>query len=184
MMTVGSCLSPRERAALLALARASIRTALAGELPPPLPEGLPALAEPGAAFVTLYRQEELRGCVGSTRWDEPLHQTVCRVARAAALDDHRFAPITLVELPVLIIDISRLSPLCQVTAAEIDVGHHGVCLEHLEARAVFLPKVAAEQGWDRGTLLRQLCRKAMLPDDAWRDPLTQLFAFSAEVFRD
>jgi AMMECR1 domain-containing protein len=43
--------------------------------------------------------------------------------------------------------------------------------------------VATEQGWDRETFLRQVCRKAGLASDAWQRGAT-LQVFTAEHFRD
>jgi AmmeMemoRadiSam system protein A len=178
-------LSPQERQTLLDLARGSIRHALAGaprELPPPAEYA--ALHRPGAAFVTLYRRGALRGCMGTTSWEQPLHSAVCRVARAAAFDDPRFPPVQIGEIAEIAIGISRLTPLRLSRVDEIDLGVHGVCLERHSARALFLPKVAKRQGWDIPTLLRRLCEKAQLAADAWHDPATRLFLFEAEVFGD
>jgi AMMECR1 domain-containing protein len=44
-----------------------------------------------------------------------------------------------------------------------------------------LPQVAAEHDWDRVTFLRQTCRKAGLPLDAWQKG-AKVEAFTAEVF--
>ena len=43
-----------------------------------------------------------------------------------------------------------------------------------------IPQVPVEQGWDRAEFLRQVCRKAGLPDDAWQQ--AQLYSFTADVF--
>ena len=74
------------------------------------------------------------------------------------------------ELPSLTVDVSVLGPLAPSAPEAVEVGRHGVVVRHDERSALFLPQVATEQGWDRETLLRQLCRKAGLPPDAWRHP--------------
>ena len=52
-----------------------------------------------------------------------------------------------------------------------------------EPRAgLLLPQVATEWRWDRETFLRETCRKAGLAPDAWRDPDTEIYLFSADVF--
>ncbi len=53
----------------------------------------PALHQPGATFVTLTRQGEPRGCIGSIEAFRPLDQDVRENARAAAFRDRRFAPL-------------------------------------------------------------------------------------------
>jgi AMMECR1 domain-containing protein len=51
-------------------------------------------------------------------------------------------------------------------------------------RAVFLPQVATEQGWDREETLSHLCNKAGLPSHAWKDESMEFFVFTAEVFHE
>jgi AmmeMemoRadiSam system protein A len=175
-------LSEEERNLLLWLARETIRSAVQGYAPPVLEEVPPLLAQPGAAFVTLYLDQELRGCVGTIEARQPLYRAVMQAARAAALEDVRFTPVRPEEVDRLAIEISRLSPLRPARPEEILPGIHGVCLEVGNARAVFLPKVALEQGWSREELLDHLARKARLPPQAWRDEEARLFVFTAEVF--
>ncbi|MCB1151972.1 AMMECR1 domain-containing protein, partial [bacterium] len=52
---------------------------------------------------------------------------------------------------------------------DIVIPGQGVLLAKAGRRAVFLPQVAVEQGWDRATTLTQLSLKACLPPDAWRE---------------
>jgi len=48
--------------------------------------------------------------------------------------------------------------------------------------AVFLPQVATEQGWDKETMLGELCRKAGLSAAAWKQKDARFFTFTAEKF--
>jgi AMMECR1 domain-containing protein len=48
-------------------------------------------------------------------------------------------------------------------------------------RGLLLPQVATEWRWTREQFLRQTCRKAGLPDDAWRTG-ADVFRFEADVF--
>jgi len=175
-----------ERAALLAVARAAVRAAAHGAPAPPPPPGTPArLLAPGAAFVTLRDREGLRGCVGSVVPQGSLAALVARMARAAARTDPRFPPLRPDELLGLRVEVSVLSPTRPVSVDEIDPGIHGVCLRAQGRGAVLLPQVAVRLGWDRETLLRELCAKADLPDEARRDPTTLLVAFTVvEVVED
>jgi len=45
------------------------------------------------AFVTLYKQDELRGCIGTCAPSGPLSGTVVEMTEAAAARDRRVAPI-------------------------------------------------------------------------------------------
>jgi AmmeMemoRadiSam system protein A len=175
-------LTSAERHELLWLARESIHATLHGTASPGCRALTPALDAPGAAFVSLHQQHRLRGCIGTLTAERPLYRTVAQMALSAAFDDPRFPPLTKSELPSVQIEISRLSPLVPASPEEICPGRHGVCMTQGDHRGVFLPQVALEYHWDRETLLRELCRKALLPPDAWRHPGTALTLFEAEVF--
>jgi len=77
-----------------------------------------------------------------------------------------------------------LTPLQQIAGPEeIEIGRHGVLLEREGHRAVFLPQVAPEQGWDRETMLDHLAMKAGLPRNAWRSG-ARFEVFEALVFSE
>jgi len=173
-----------DRRALLALARETIRRYLeTGTLP--LSRGLSARAcRPRGAFVTLTRDGALRGCIGRMAPDAPLDRVVGAMALQAAINDPRFPPVTLKELPGLRIEISALTPMRPVArAADIVVGRDGVLLSKDGRSAVFLPQVATEQGWGRDEMLDHLCLKAGLPAGSWKTGAT-FSVFQAEVFRE
>jgi len=182
-------LTVQERQFLLGLARRTIREVVAGkDLPAtgPLPESVSRekLEQHGGIFVTLHRRGRLRGCIGHITGKESLIDAVREQARNAALRDPRFPPVTAEEIDELEIEISVLTPLVEVAAPEeIEIGRHGVVLERSGHRAVFLPQVAPEQGWNRETMLEHLAMKAGLPRDAWREK-THLQVFSALVFSE
>ena len=179
-------LTDAERSALLRLARRSIGHAVGAAGEPVVDESTltPALRAPGAAFVSLHRDHTLRGCVGTLSADRPLYEAVAAMAAAAAVNDPRFEPLTAAELTGLCIEISRLGPLVPAQPDQVVVGVHGVSIARGGRRAVFLPRVAVEQGWTRERLLRELCLKASLPPDAWTSAAATLCVFVAEVFGD
>lgn len=178
-------LSPADGAALLPLARAAIAAWLQRETLP-LPADLPAaLYARGAAFVTLRLHGDLRGCIGTLEARDALAQCVIDHAVRAAGHDPRFSPLTAAEFPRLHLEVSCLTPLVPVAGpAAVVVGQHGVVLTCHGQRAVFLPQVATEQGWDRTTLLRALARKAGLAADAWCAPAARYEVFEAQVFAE
>jgi AmmeMemoRadiSam system protein B/AmmeMemoRadiSam system protein A len=129
-----------------------------------------AMRREGAAFVTLWRNRKLRGCVGTVIAHEPLFRSVMRNARSAALDDTRFPPVSPGELPALEVEISVLSPLRPLSSPDQCVaGQHGISLGRDGQHAVYLPEVPIRMGWDCNETLRQLSIKAGLPEDAWRN---------------
>lgn len=137
------------------------------------------------AFVSLHKGEELRGCVGTCFPMQPLYETVIEMTEAAASRDHRVSPIVEDELGHIHIDISVLSPLELVTSPlSLEVGKHGLHVARAEKRAVFLPQVATEYGWDIRTFLSQTCLKAGLAKDAWAWPGTQISSFTALVIEE
>lgn len=151
-------------------------------MPSPVP---PSLLTPSGAFVTLRCDGELRGCIGYIEAQKPLVETVEEAAMRAALDDYRFFPVTMEEVPRLEIEISVLSPLkCVDSVEEIVVGTHGLIVESKNRRGLLLPQVPVEQGWDREVFLSQTCRKAGLPPTAWSEPGVKLYSFTAEIFGD
>jgi uncharacterized protein (TIGR00296 family) len=63
------------------------------------------------------------------------------------------------------------------------LGKHGVIVSDGFHQGVFLPQVATETGWSKEEFLSELCsQKAGLPADAWKNPNTALYVFTADVF--
>jgi len=165
-----------EKRTLLALARQAIEAAARGQKAPALDtERLPsALREPGSSFVTLMRAGQLRGCIGGLTPDEPLWADVRRHAAAAALDDYRFAPVTLEEVPLIDIEVSVLTPPQPLEYGSPDElvrklrpGVDGVVLMDGRQRATFLPQV-----WEHAPqpeqFLALLCDKLGADPQRWR----------------
>ena len=141
------------------------------------------LLQDRAAFVTLKINHQLRGCIGYTSPVSPLNQTVRDVAIQAATQDPRFRPVTKDELKLLTYEISVLSPFRKILDLnKIDVGAHGLLVKKGNRSGLLLPQVPVEQGWDRQTFIEQTCQKAGLLLDAWKDPKTDIFGFTAFVF--
>jgi uncharacterized protein (TIGR00296 family) len=67
---------------------------------------------------------------------------------------------------------------------EIKVGRDGLYVVKGNSSGLLLPQVAVEWGWGREEFLKQVCLKAGLPEDAWKEKETKLFRFSAEVFHE
>jgi len=145
-----------------------------------LPE---ALKRPGGAFVTLWKDGELRGCVGYVRPRVPLYRAVFENGVHAARDDPRFPPVRPEEFADLEIEVNVLTPPQPIdSVADFRVGEEGILLKHGRHRAVFLPEVATEQGWDREQTLRHLAVKAGLPADEWRRS-AEFEVFTSQKYR-
>ncbi|MEP7181554.1 MAG: AmmeMemoRadiSam system protein A [Betaproteobacteria bacterium] len=155
--------------ALVRIARAAIgsRLGAGGDAVP----GHAALDRPGATFVTLMQDDELRGCIGTLEPVRPLGIDVRENALAAAFRDPRFEPMRADEFEATAVEVSLLSasePVVFVDEAhlmaQLRPGVDGVILEYGRHRATFLPQV-----WDAlpspGDFLAALKRKAGLPVD-------------------
>lgn len=173
-------LSPAALDALLVLARATVAASVRGQRLPDLP-GLPELQEPRGVFVSLHRKGALRGCLGHIEPDLPVGEAVRRMAVASSRDDPRFPPVAPDELEHLEVEVSVLSPSLRVRPEEVVPGRDGLIVQRGERMGVLLPQVAVEQRWDRTAFLRAVCRKALLPAEAWCEPGTELYAFRAQV---
>jgi len=178
-------LTPQERETLLRIARDTVFCKARGEKPRAvkLEEVPPLLREKRGAFVTLHKGGKLRGCIGYINPVKPLALTVQEMADAAGFRDPRFSPVTEGELDALDIEISVLTPLRRIRDVnDIQVGTHGIYVSKGYRSGILLPQVATEQGWDRQSFLEHTCLKAGLPSDAWMDPKTEVYVFSADIF--
>ena len=160
-------------AALIAIARAAIEQKLLGK--PAAPPDVPWLVRHAATFVTLLKDGELRGCIGSLEATRPLGEDVAENALAAAFRDPRFPELNAAEWPQCEVEVSLLGAPKPIRfegeadlVRQIRAGEDGLILEAEGRRATFLPQV-----WDgvpdKRAFLGQLVRKAGLPADT---PLT------------
>lgn len=186
-------LTNTEKAFLLKLAREAVTAAARGSVLPQL--DLPALSStlqaPGASFVTLTIDGELRGCIGALEPYQPLAEDVREHAMAAATQDFRFSPVTLNEVPQLHIEVSRLThpePLLYETPDELLIrlrpGVDGVVLKDGPyRRATFLPQV-----WDKipdpAMFLSYLCQKMGAASDLWRRKRLDVLIYQVEEFQE
>jgi AmmeMemoRadiSam system protein B/AmmeMemoRadiSam system protein A len=158
---------------LLKLARAEIGSMLGHRIPPPAPAGW--LDEPGASFVTLTRQGELRGCIGTLEAHRPLGVDVRENAVAAAFRDPRFMPLSRAEFEDIRVEVSLLSPTEALAVndeasalAALRPNTDGVVFEYGHYRSTFLPQVW-EQLPEPAEFLAHLKRKAGLATDFWAE---------------
>jgi MEMO1 family protein len=117
-----------------------LRTRQLIEPPQPIPIELQA---PSAVFVTLRKDGELRGCVGSVRPTEATaaHELI-RYAIASAVRDPRFDPVRLDEVSALSIKVQLLEPPEPVTdVAGLDPHTFGIIVRRGDRQALLLPDI-------------------------------------------
>ncbi|MBU0549783.1 MAG: AmmeMemoRadiSam system protein B [Candidatus Omnitrophica bacterium] len=182
----GKMLSEKQQKRLLGIARSSIEHYLKKGEKLEVNESDPVLLETRGAFVTLHKLGELRGCIGNMVSQQPLYLTIRDMAVEAAVSDPRFSPVKEDELSGIEIEISVLSALEKIDNPDkLVLGKHGVLIKNGYHGGVFLPQVATETGWSKEEFLSNLCaHKAGLAPFAWKDPDTEIFVFTAEVFSE
>lgn len=164
---------------LLSLARRALEARVRRGDPPDVDVHLDIQS---GAFVTILHAGDLRGCLGRLDSTLLLAPLVVELAQAVADSDPRFDRVRPEELADIAFEISVLTPAREVDSVEaIDVGRHGLIVEHGINRGLLLPQVATEHGWDRHTFLEHACLKAGLLPGAWKRG-ARVFVFEAEVF--
>uniref|UniRef100_A0A7E4UM63 AMMECR1 domain-containing protein n=1 Tax=Panagrellus redivivus TaxID=6233 RepID=A0A7E4UM63_PANRE len=142
-----------------------IIAALNYEPEPKAPKSIPNVKIP--LFVTWKKgpRHDLRGCIGTFGHDKPLPTTLLEYAKTSAFRDTRFDPISPSECPELHCGVSLLIHFERAKDyLDWEVGKHGIHIHFtVNGRGysgVYLPEVAAEQGWNKIQTIDHLLRKA------------------------
>lgn len=185
-MNTNPSLSSQDKKELLALARQTILQTIKNGRLAARKVSDKKFSSKAAVFVTLWKKDGLRGCVGQTQAVYPLGQAVVQAAYSAAFEDPRFPQVEEKELKDINIEISILSPLEKIDNADkIKLGTHGVYVCCGYNAGIFLPEVATQTGWSKEEFLCHLCGdKAGLTPYAWKDPSSQLYIFTVDVFSE
>lgn len=140
------------------------------------------LQTPAGAFVTIQKNDALRGCIGQFEPDQPLYQVVRDMSISSSTRDYRFPPLAPDELPDIHIEISVLSPMKKVESVdEIILGKHGIYIVKGSRSGTFLPQVATQTGWDLENFLGHCAKdKAGIGWDGWKD--ADIYVYEAFVF--
>lgn len=178
-------LSDAEKKLLIDRARDSIGSIFTKKLISANVANLPlALKTHTGAFVSIYRDKHLAGCIGHIGEDEPLWQVVDRTAKSAATEDTRFKALAHEEYHDIRIEISVLTPARKITdIGEIIPGKHGILLKKDQHQGTFLPQVASRMNWSVLDMLEHCARdKAKIGADGWKE--ADIYIYEAIVFGD
>lgn len=142
-----------------AFARQVVRAALEYSRLPDPPDG-EFYNRLAACFVSIKKNGELRGCMGTLEpVERDLAHEVIRNAQAAAFSDPRFSPLVLGELPQLKFSVDVLSAPEQVDSHEqLDCKKYGVIVGCDYRRGVLLPDLEGVQSVEHQ--LQIACQKA------------------------
>jgi len=160
------------------LARHAIETIVRTGKLPERPQGLPSeMAERAGVFVSLKKDGELRGCIGTF---EPtaknIAEEIMQNAASAALRDPRFPPVREDELDELVYSVDVLTePELVRGADELDARRYGVIVEYRARKGLLLPDLAGVDTVEEQ--LRIARQKGGIPADApiriWRFEVTR-----------
>ncbi|MGV8171232.1 MAG: AmmeMemoRadiSam system protein A [Candidatus Woesearchaeota archaeon] len=141
-------------------------------------------------FVTLHKNNQLRGCIGFPRPIMPLYEQIITASKAAAFEDPRFPPLNKDELKSIVIEISILTrpELIKVKNSEeylknIEIGRDGLIIQG-NSSGLLLPQVAIEYNFNPKQFLECVCEKAGIDKDAWTDSKNKIYKFRAEIFSE
>lgn len=176
-------LNDKQKRILLDVVKTTIEAAVNARRLPDFKINDPVLETRCGAFVTIHKNNNLRGCIGNITSNLPLWETVRKMAVEASLHDPRFSPVIPSELKDIEVEISVLSPFEKITDInQVEVGVHGLFIRQGFYQGLLLPQVATEYGWDRTEFIEHTCFKAGLDRNCYKNKNCEIFIFSATVF--
>lgn len=156
-----------------------------------IPENHPLeLDEKYGVFVTLNKNNDLRGCIGYAEPIESAIQATIDVAIAAAFNDPRFPQISEAEYDKLDFEVTVLTKPEMILVAhpdqyfeEIEIGVDGLIIQKGYSRGLLLPQVAVENLWNIEEFLEHTCMKAGISADSWMDESCDVYKFQGQIFK-
>lgn len=135
-------------------------------------------------FVSIYKKNNLKGCIGRLIVNEPVYKTVQEMAASAATQDFRFSKVKPNELDKLNIEISILSSLKRIKSMdEIILSKHGIYIVKGNSTGTFLPQVADKNNWTKEEFVSNCAsQKLGIGKNDWMD--AELYVYTALVFRE
>lgn len=131
----------------------------------------------GAAFVTLTKKGELRGCVGTVVPYQAVALDIASNTFEAAMQDSRFQPVTKDELSQIKISISLLTGYEEIVyqneadlLSKINQNKDGLIIRDGDRQGLFLPSVW-EQLPDKQEFLNNLKLKAGMSPSYWSNKI-------------
>lgn len=182
----GFVLSDEDKTQLLEVARLSMQAYVMNGGKPKLDtrDYSENIKTPCGAFVTLYKDGNLRGCIGRFDAKEPLFEVVQEMAVSSATKDYRFPKVNQDEFGEIEIEISVLTPMKKISSIdEIELGKHGIYIVQGTRSGTFLPQVATETAWKLEQFLGHCAQdKAGIGWDGWKN--ADIYTYEALVFHE
>ena len=160
---------------LLNIAKKAVKTYLETGEQILVPEDCPEeLKEKLGVFVTLNKNNQLRGCIGYPEPIESAIQATISVAIAAASEDPRFPQVIPEEYDNLEFEVTVLTKPQLMEIAHpseylnnIKIGKDGLMIKKGYSKGLLLPQVATENNFDVETFLEHTCMKAGISADSY-----------------
>lgn len=151
---------------LVKLAKKTVETYVREGRRPELPGLTPEMSEKAGVFVSLKKEDELRGCIGTFEpTKETLAEETINNAISSATRDPRFPPVNESELSSLQYSVDVLSRPEPVSGLdELDPKRFGVIVESGGRRGLLLPDL---EGVDTAEQQISICRQkaGIMPDE-------------------
>ncbi|MDD5960226.1 MAG: TIGR00296 family protein [Methanobrevibacter wolinii] len=175
---------------LIDVAREAIELYLDNRIKISVPKDCPKyLFEKLGVFVTLNKNNNLRGCIGYPEPVMPLIEATINSAISAAVSDYRFPIVRTSELPDIRIELTVLTKpeLIEVDnphdyPSKITIGEDGLIIEEGYSKGLLLPQVATENNMDEEEFLSHTCLKAGLSPNAWFSEDVEIYKFQGQIF--
>jgi len=147
--------------------------------------------EKRGVFVTIYKNVKgsLRGCIGFPYPEFPLIEALIE-ASISSCQDPRFELLDEEELNEIIIEISILTKPKLIDSDPkkyfdyIEIGKDGLIIKNNLGSGLLLPQVPVEYGWNVEEFLENVCIKASLSPDSWKNTDFKLYKFQAEIINE
>lgn len=142
-------------------------------------------------FVTLDKEDNLRGCIGFPTPDRMLYQSLVDAAIASSTEDPRFPPVRLQELDDITFEVTILTPPVEIKVNDtseypkmIKIGRDGLIVKWKLGSGLLLPQVPVEYGWNETEFLNHTCEKAGAPSSHWKQKSVKISKFEGIIFKE
>ena len=143
-------------------------------------------------FVTIHTfpNNYLRGCMGIPYPIMSLNNSILEASKSV-IRDPRFPTLSNEELNKIIIEVTVLSKPNKIEISDpndyikkIKIGRDGLIIKNGFNSGLLLPQVPVEQSWNISEYLENICLKAGLPSNSWKNKESIIYKFRGQVFSE
>jgi AmmeMemoRadiSam system protein A len=138
-----------------------------------------SLCQSRGVFVSLWKDDFIN-CIGHPFPDRSLEAAVQQFATQSAVECRQFSSLSVDDISSIQIKISIMTHPIPIAPNQIQIGVHGLIIDHCGQLGILLPETATGYNWTVPIFLEHLCLKAELPKDAWKKT-ARLYAFTTQI---